>query len=338
MTRDERIARFLDGAGYAAADAAPLAQDASFRRYFRLPGASRAVLMDAPPPDDVRPFLRIAAHLQGLGLSVPAILAADVQHGLLLEEDFGDDLLSVMLDQGRGSAEALLDAAVDTLVAMQRADPPDGLPLWDAAAMAQTALGTLFDWWWPACFGVAAPDDARRDVGQALDAMLLPVVRGPRCLVHRDFFAGNLFWLPDRHQAARIGVIDFQGAAIGHPAYDLVSLIQDARRDISPALRQRALQRYLAVRPELDATAFAAAFTACAAQRHLRVACQWVRLAQRDGRPQYLAHGPRTWRLLNDALGQPAAAPLAAALDRWLPAAQRGNPPAQRGNPPSWQP
>jgi aminoglycoside/choline kinase family phosphotransferase len=142
-------------------------------------------------------------------------------------------------------------------------------------------------------------------------------------MVHRDWFAGNLLRLPGR----RIGIIDFQGAAIGHPAYDLASLLQDARRDIPPAARERALCRYLSIRTELDADNFRAAFAVCAAQRHLRVACQWVRLALRDNRPQYLAHGPRTWRLLREALAEPAVQPLARALNRWIPPADRGNPP-----------
>jgi aminoglycoside/choline kinase family phosphotransferase len=334
MTRGARIASFLASAGYSAATAEPLAQDASFRSYRRLRADTPAILMDAPPPEDVRPFLRIAAHLRGLGLSVPSIIAADETDGLVLEEDLGDDLLSVLLDRRRVPAEVLLDATVDALVVMQRAATPAGLPSWDATAMAQAAMGTLFDWWWPARFGAPAPDDARYDVARALDATLAPIAAGRSGFVHRDFFAGNLLWLPNRSGPARIGILDFQSAAIGHPVYDLVSLVQDARRDIQPALQNRAIHRYLAARPELEPTEFHAAFAACAAQRHLRVACQWVRLAQRDGRPQYLAHGPRTWRLLNEALRQPAAAPLAAALNRWLPADQRGNPPALTTAPP----
>jgi aminoglycoside/choline kinase family phosphotransferase len=282
--------------------------------------------MDAPPPEDVGPFLRIATHLSGLGLSVPGIIDADESNGLVLEEDLGDDLLSVLLDRGH-DPDPLLDAAVDALVILQRAAPPPGLAAWDAAAMAGTAMGTLFDWWWPARFNQPAPPAAREDIAGALADMLAPVAAGPVCLVHRDYFAGNLLWLPHRSGPARAGLIDFQGAALGHPAYDLVSLLQDARRDIPPGSQQRALDRYLAGRPELDPHAFRAAFDACAAQRHLRVACQWVRLALRDSRPQYLAYGPRTWRLLEDALRQPAAEPLARALNRWIPAALRGNPP-----------
>ncbi len=341
--RARLIERFLAASGFALRDATPLAQDASFRRYLRLKGG--AVLMDAPPPEDIRPFLRVAAHLTGLGLSAPRILATDETHGLIIEEDLGDALFSTLLTETlltetlltensltganltEATADSLLDAAIDALIVLQRAAPPPGLPVWGGTEMTQTALGTLFDWWWPATHGAPAPDAARAAVTAGLSAMLTPLQAGPRGFVHRDFFAGNLLWLPDRSGPRRAGLIDFQGAAIGHPAYDLVSLLQDARQDMPAAWEERAIARYLALRPEHDPVAFRAAYAACAAQRHLRVACQWVRLAKRDGRPDYLAHGPRTWRLLTKALTAPAAAPLAAALDRWVPEHQRRNPP-----------
>jgi N-acetylmuramate 1-kinase len=334
MSRERLIAAFLARHGYGAARAEPLAQDASFRRYLRLTGGPRpAVLMDAPPPEDIRPFLRIADHLADIGLSVPAIFAADDAAGLLLEEDLGDNLFPNFMAPapiaGRGwegEAWTLFDAAVDVLVAMQHAPPPH-LPLWDAAIMASTALAALFDWWWPAVFGAPAPDAAVREFAAALEATLVPVVAGPRGFVHRDFFAGNLIWLPQRDGIRRVGVLDFQSAAVGHPAYDLASLLQDARRDIPEPIAERAITRYLAARPELDPPKFRAAYAACAAQRHLRVAGQWVRLALRDRRCGYLANGPRTWRLLEQAVGNPAAASLAAALDRWIPPGRRGNPP-----------
>jgi len=324
--REDIIGQFLQANGCNLCDAKPLAQDASFRRYLRLPGA---VLMDARPPEDIRPFLRIAAHLAGLGLAVPRILAADPSAGLILEEDLGDALFSTLLTEA--TAAPLFDAAVDALVVMHRAAPPTGLPAWGKAAMLATACGTLFDWWWPAMFCAPPPPDARAEITAGLDNMLTQLETGPRCLVHRDFFAGNLLWLPQRNGPCRAGIIDFQSAAIGHPAYDLVSLLQDARRDIPPTWEERAVARYLMARPELDPATFAAAYAVCAAQRHLRVACQWVRLAQRDGRPQYLEYGPRTWRLLNRALSEPAAAPLALALDRFVPHEQRCNPPGLLG-------
>jgi hypothetical protein len=327
MSRDAIIADFLTRHGYAIRHAAPLAQDASFRRYLRLTAGPRpAVLMDAPPPEDIRPFLHIAAHLAGLGLSAPEIIGADETAGLILEEDLGDDLFATLISPS--TIEPLFDGALDALITLQRAAPPSGLPPWDAPAMTQATLGPLFDWWWPACLGGAPPDTARHDIRTALADMLAPLAGGPAGFVHRDFFAGNLVWLSSRPGVRRVGLIDFQGAAIGHPAYDLVSLLQDARRDIPQQIEARAIARYLAARPELDPDAFRAAYAACAAQRHLRVAAQWVRLARRDGRPHYLVHGPRTWRLLDRALHQHAVAtPLAAALDRWIPPDRRINPP-----------
>jgi N-acetylmuramate 1-kinase len=336
MSRDGVIAAFLASNGYGSACAEPLAQDASFRRYLRLTGGPRpAILMDAPPPEDIRPFVRVARHLAGIGVSVPDVFAADEAEGLLIEEDFGDDLLlgrptpPSPLPQGEG--EKLFDTVVDLLSAIQRASAPRDLPVWDTAAMAGTALANLFDWWWPATFGTSAPDAARKEFAAALETMLAPVADGPTCFVHRDFFAGNLIWLPQRVGIRRIGVLDFQGAAIGHPAYDLASLLQDARRDIPAPIAEAAIERYLAARPELQPAEFRAAYAACAAQRHLRVAGQWVRLARRDGRPGYLRHGPHTWRLLDRALRDPAAAPLTAALDRWIPPDRRGNPPDLAG-------
>jgi N-acetylmuramate 1-kinase len=316
VSRERIIAAFLARNGYGAARTEPLAQDASFRRYLRLSGGPRAaVVMDARPPEDIRPFVRIAGHLAGIGMSVPEIYAVDEMQGLLLEEDFGDEQVSDY------------SSAVDTLIAMQRAAPPAGLPAWDAATMAATALATLFDWWWPAMFCAGAPNTARRDFAGALEAMLASVA-GPVCFVHRDYFAGNLLWLPQRNGIRRIGVLDFQDAANGHPAYDLAALLQDARRDIPPVVAEHCMAQYLAARPELDPTQFRAAYAACAVQRHLRLVGQWVRLALRDRRPSYLAHGPRTWRLLEHAVREPVAAPLAAALDRWIPPDRRRNPPA----------
>jgi aminoglycoside/choline kinase family phosphotransferase len=343
MSRDGAIAEFLARHGYADARAAPLVQDASFRRYLRLSAGPRAaILMDAPPPEEVRPFLRVAAHLAGIGISVPEIFAVDVAAGLVLEEDLGDALFPLMLGEvgtvvapARGVVvdmcsaliSGLFDAAIDVLVVMHRAAPPPDLPVWDSAAMRDTALATLFDWWWPAVFDAPAPDAARGDFGAALSQLLVSVAAGPQGFTHRDYFVGNLLWLPKRDGVRRVGVIDFQGASIGHPAYDLVSLLQDARRAIPAAIAERGVARYLAARSELDACAFHTAYAACAAQRHLRIVGQWVRLALRDNRPGYLAYGPHTWALLNDVLRDPAASPLAAAMDRWIPPARRANPP-----------
>ena len=324
--RDQIIDGFLVQHGFIGAMRLPLAQDASYRRYWRLTdGPWPAVLMDAPPPEDISSFLRVAIHLAGLGVSVPVVRAADLSAGLLLEEDLGDALYSAVLTEA--NQRELFDAAIDVLAIIHKAAPPFGLPTWGATEMAGAALGTILDWWWPTMFGAPAPDSAQRDFAAALDAMLAPLAGGAAGFVHRDFFAGNLIWLPDRAGPRRVGVLDFQSAGIGHPAYDVASLIQDARRDLPPALAERAVTRYLAARPEMNRKEFRAAIAICAAQRHLRVAGQWVRLARRDDKPHYLAHGARTWDLLQQALGTPEATPLAKVIDRWIPPDRRRNPP-----------
>jgi aminoglycoside/choline kinase family phosphotransferase len=163
----------------------------------------------------------------------------------------------------------------------------------------------------------------------ALQATLAPFGEA-RGIVHRDFFPANLMRLPDRQGPRRTGILDFQDAALGHPAYDMASLVEDARRDVAPAPRRAALARYLALRPGLDREAFLAALAAHAAQRHLRVAALWVRLDRRDGKPGYLRHGPRCWALLDRALSQPACAPLRAFLDAHVPREMRRSPPPAR--------
>ena len=320
-------AAFLAQAGFGAARLDPLPSDASARRYTRLLGGPRpALLMEAPPPENTRPFIAIAGHIRGLGLSAPEIIAADPDQGLVLLEDFGDATHAALLDGG-ADAPALYAEAAEALAALHEAPPPPGLPAWDAAAMARATAATFLDWWWPAAMGAAPSDDLRAGLAAALHAMLAPFA-GTRGFVHRDYFPANLMRLDRRAGAQRTGLLDFQDAGLGHPAYDLVSLIEDARRDVAAEARDAALARYFAARPGVARDDFTAAMAACAAQRHLRVAALWVRLAQRDHKPRYLIHGPRCWRLLQQALEHPATAPLRLWLDDALPRQLRRNPDA----------
>lgn len=315
MIRAAEIDAFLAAHGFGAATAAPLAQDASFRRYLRLTGGPRPAILMEDAPAELPPFLRAARHLAAIGLSAPEVLAGDEAAGLLLLEDFGDALFHALPPDALSEA---YDAAVDALLAMQRAAPPSGLPDWGAREMREGALATFFEWWWPAAFGGPAPDDARADFEDALARTLAPLDEGPRVFVHRDYFAGNLIWLPERCGARRAGIIDFQLGSTGHPAYDLASLTQDSRRALDPAVSARATARFLAA-SEVDPASVAI----CAAQRHMRVAGLWERLAARDGKPQYLAYAPHTWRLLEAALTRPANHALAASFDRWIPTGVR---------------
>lgn len=325
--RREAAADFLRAHGFGAARQEALAADASFRRYVRLHGGPRpALLMDAPPPqEDVRPFLAIARHIAGIGLSAPEIIAAEEAQGFLLIEDFGQHSMAQLLDAGAEPMPLYL-AAAEALASLHAAPPPAGLPAWGASRMAETAGATFLQWWWPAHFGAPPPASVAAEFDAALHAMLVPFAA--QGFVHRDYFPANLMPLPARPAPRHVGILDFQDAALGHPAYDLVSLVEDARRDVAPEIREAVIARYLALRPELDPDGFRAAMAAHAAQRHLRVAALWVRLARRDNKGGYLRHGPRCWALLAQALRHPAAAPLARFLDAHVPPPARANPPS----------
>jgi aminoglycoside/choline kinase family phosphotransferase len=253
------------------------------------------------------------APLAEAGVPAPAVLGSEGDTALV--EDLGAGSMADALDAGAPAEPLYLDAA-RTLAALHGAPPPPGLPRWDAAAMSRATAATLLDWWWPAALGAPPSDAVRAGLDAALRGMLAPFAA--EGFVHRDFFPANLIPTP-----AGMAVIDFQDAALGHPAYDLVSLIEDARRDVARELRAATLRAYLAARPMADAEA---ALAVHAAQRHLRVAALWVRLARRDNKPAYLEHGPRCWALLAQALEHPATAPLRRFLDAHVPARLRRNP------------
>jgi N-acetylmuramate 1-kinase len=321
-------AEFLAAAGYAHAARTPLAQDAGHRRYTRLTGGPRpALLLDASAAprvgldaaEDVTRFATLARHLRAHGVHAPEILAEAPAAGLLLVEDLGPRNTAEALDAG-ADALPLYEQAAATLATLQRV-PPEGLPRWDGPRMAEATAATFCDWWWPAAMGGAMPPTLRAEFVAAVSAMLAPFAAAS--FVHRDFFPANL--IP--RAGAPPGLIDFQDAGIGHPAYDLVSLIEDARRDVPASLAEAAFARYAEAARLPDPPAFRAAMAAIAAQRHLRVAALWVRLDRRDGKPHYLRHGPRCWALLDAALAHEAAAPLARFLDREVPRKLRTNPP-----------
>lgn len=309
---------FLAAHGFARAARRPLPGDAGARRYTRLSGGpAPALLVECPPGDESLPaFLRLAAHLRAHGLRAPAILAADASRGLALVEDLGARTMADALDAGSDPAPLYAEAG-KTLARFHACPIPEGTPEWDAERMAEAAAATFLDWWWPAAFGAPPADTTRAAFRSAMAETLAPFADAPRVLTHRDHFPANL--VPGEDGGA-MGVIDFQDAARGHPAYDLVSLVEDARRDVAAEAREAALRGYGGARME-------AAMAAMGAQRHLRVAALWVRLAKRDSKPRYLAHGPRCWALLARSLEHEAAAPLARFLGAQVPERLRCNPP-----------
>ena len=314
--RQQAMTAFLDASGWGGRALVPLAGDASFRRYYRVGGNGRsAVLMDAPPPqEDVGPYVAVAALLRNLGLSAPEVLAEDRGEGFLLLEDFGDDTYTRLLERGAGEP-GLYALAVDTLIALQRAAALGGIPEMPSydieRLLAEAAL--LVDWYRPLA---AEPRDEYLELWRA--ALPLAMV-SPPTLVLRDYHVDNLMLLPDRPGVRGCGLLDFQDAVTGQPSYDLVSLLEDARRDVSVCLRRAMIERYLAAFPALDRSEFLRSAAILAAQRNCKILGLFTRLWQRDGKPQYLAHIPRVWRLLEEDLRHPALARIGCWLDRHLP-------------------
>jgi hypothetical protein len=311
--RDAAIGDFLARCGLAGAGRRPLAGDASVRRYERIAGGDRRlVLMDAPPAAlDLGPFLAIGTWLRARGLSAPQVIAVDRAAGLALLEDLGDDLFRPLLARGGADETLLYRTAIDLLVALQRTAPPP-LPRYDDAWLSREAR-LLVEWYAPGLGAAAAADY------DAIWRDLLPLARvGADGFVYVDYHADNLLWLPARTGLARIGLLDFQDARAGPPAYDLVSLLEDARRDVAPDLARAMTERYLAARPELDPGAFGAAYAVLGAQRNAKILGLFARLAARDGKRQYLELQPRVRAHLARTLRHPALAPLAAWCERHL--------------------
>jgi N-acetylmuramate 1-kinase len=339
--RAAAMGNFLVAAGWSGVIRTPLAGDASFRRYYRLAGdGKRAVLMDAPPPvEDVRPYVAVAAALRGLGLSAPQIYAEDPDRGFLLIEDFGDDRYTSLLAGGAAAGAdetALYALAVDTLVALHRAVAAQGLPKlppYDAARLLDEAA-LLVDWYMPSVLDTPPPQTLRDDYlarwREILPSAALPPGPLATTLVLRDYHVDNLMLLPNRPGVGRCGLLDFQDALLGPASYDLVSLLEDARRDVSAALRATMTERYLAAFPGLDRGTFARSGAILAAQRNCKILGIFTRLWRRDGKPAYLPHIARVWRLLDDEMRrEPALAPIADWLDHHLPRRLREAPPAE---------
>ena len=301
----EGLTTFLASTDWANAEVAPLPGDASFRRYFRLMRANggSAMLMHAPPPhEDPRPFLAVAHWLEDTGLRAPHIIAEDADAGWVLIEDFGDWRLREWVDAHPGDEGRMYEAAVDTLVRLHSV-PPGPFAAYDLAEYQREA-GLFTEWYCPGA-GLTVDERGWRD---AWDVVLAPVLsrQHPGVVVLKDYHAENIMLPRDGSQ----GLIDFQDALVGHPAYDLVSLLQDARRDVSPALEQAMLARYVAATG--DPQDFEADYACLGAQRNSKIVGIFTRLAKRDGKARYLELIPRVWRLLERDLAHPALRPVAA--------------------------
>ena len=351
---------FLKTAGLADAARSPLPGDASTRRYERLttPSGSTLMLMDQAPATESQPcdpawtpaqrhasgwnavarlsagriaaFAAVAGHLKSLGLSAPEVVAVDTAAGLAVLEDFGDDLFARTIESG-ASEEALYLAAVAALAHLHEIPPPATLtgaagdwPLLTYDAIALKGGADLFVEWMPKLDPrLQFADAARGEWDAAWADLVVHAEQTATVMAHRDFHAENLIWLPQRTGVARVGMIDFQDAVRAHPSWDLHSLLQDARRDVSPAVEALALDHYFALRPATDRDAFLRDYAGLAALNEARILGVFARLIARDGKPRYRAFMPRMWRHLEANLPR-AGRRIADWFERYVPAEARG--------------
>lgn len=313
---------FLASIGWDDAEIDPIPGDASFRRYFRLNrvGQRGGMLMHAPPPhEDPVPFLRVAEWLSQNGMRAPEIIAEDAAKGWVLTEDFGNDRMRDWLDLNPSGEARAYEAAIDALVELH-CHLPGPFPSYDLPTYRREA-NLLTEWYCPAQ-GLEADQAGYQG---AWDEVLAPVLsrQTPGVTVLRDYHAENIMLLGHPDSGAPQGLIDFQDALVGHPAYDLVSLLQDARRDVSHELEQAMLRRYVD-RAQAD-NAFVADYAVLGAQRNAKIVGIFTRLYKRDRKPRYLNFIPRVWAAMERDLEHPALAPVARWFDRNIPAELREN-------------
>lgn len=310
--RDKLRNEFVNSTGWGDAKSVVVAGDASNRSYARLtkPDGTTAILMNAPPEkgEDVQPFIKILTHLRDHGLEAPALLASDHGNGFLLLEDLGDDLFARICRTASEKEEDLYKAAIDVLIKLHSTQIPDDIPPYDLDTyLRETDLVT--DWYLP---GIAQQVTSytlvksfRDQVTAVCDAIQTP----HPVLVLRDYHAENLLWLPERNGIKNVGLLDFQDALIGHPAYDLVSLLEDARRDTSKELQTK-MKDYFIEKSGLKKDTFNYAYSALGAQRNLKIIGIFARLCVRDAKPHYIDMIPRVWAHLQHDLSHPELADL----------------------------
>ena len=316
MSRDQAKHAFLRQCGWEGAAVEKIPGDASFRNYERLTlGDESRILMDAPPPkEEVTPFITVAKLLREKGLNAPEIFAANTEDGFLLLEDFGNHSYSKVLLgktalQQDYSELTLYQYAIDALVTLHKSPSPETLPLYSHDMLIEESM-LMLEWYYPILNGEKLPQKLQDEFiaiwrGILPDAHMLPSV-----MVLRDYHADNLMWLPDRQSIQRVGQLDFQDAVIGSPAYDLVSLLEDLRRDVQPATVDSVINRYLQARPEISRKDFLAAYAILGAQRNCKIVGFCARKSLRDNNPAYLPLLPRVWKHIEHDLSHPLLLPL----------------------------
>lgn len=314
--REEFIARL----GWKNVTLEEMPADASFRRYYRLQGAAKPMLLMQDPPDRppvppyvmVEPFVEIAEHLRGLGLHAPEIYEKDIENGLLVIEDFGDDTYTRLLDK-KQDATPLYEVAVDVLSRLHNHADRNALSLkeYDDGLLLEEAL-LLPDWYLMALTGHALTEEMKQSYKEAWRGLFAKFPEGQETLVLRDYHVDNLMVVPGSEGIMRCGLLDFQDAVTGQFSYDLMSLLEDARRDVPKDLQEHLLARYFKAMGDIDREGFDYAYRVLAAQRHAKVLGIFVRLFMRDSKERYLKFIPHVHKLFMQSLNAPALAPLKA--------------------------
>jgi len=313
MTRQSDIQTFLTSAGLKDPTVSPLAGDASSRRYWRVAHTGTSyVLMDAPRESglDIGPYLGVARHLRNCGYSAPEILADDGASGFVLMEDLGDSLYARLLSNTRDAELPIYEAAVDVLIDLAQQEPPLSTEPYDADEMAQKSA--LAGEWY------AGRSEVSHFIWENLKPLLIEAEQAPQTLVLRDYHAENLIWLPDRTGLKRVGLLDFQDAMVGPVGYDLISLLDDARRDVSPAIKAPLVDRYTCG-TGIDLETMLRLNALLTVQRSLRILGVFARLSLHFSKPNYVDLIPRVWAQMTCALEHPVHSSFRAGLMDALP-------------------
>ena len=317
--RNEAAQTFLQANGWGEASCQFLSGDASFRSYQRVNlGEKQAVLMDAPPDKEaLEPFIHMAKYLTNNGYSAPHIYAQDLETGFLLLEDLGDDLYSRWLNENPAQEAPLYLEAVNFLVDLHNQESLPEIAEYSTELLLEESV-LFIDWYLAAMIGHEKAAELRPNYLKIWQDLFENAPWLPNVVVLRDYHADNLLWLPEREGIARIGQLDFQDAVMGSPAYDLVSLLEDARRDVQPETVMTAVNHYLQ-QMQWDSDAFMTGYALLGAQRNLKIIGIFTRLAMRDGKDHYLPLLPRVWQHLEHDLQHPFLRPLKQWMEEILP-------------------
>ncbi|MCG8492562.1 MAG: phosphotransferase [Sneathiellales bacterium] len=309
---EKTIQSFLEGARWNEAAAQDLAGDASSRRYRRLlKNGKSAILMIDPSIQTVSQFLKVTEILKKDGYSAPDILARDIQKGLLLLEDFGDRLFVSLIEAGENE-EKLYTLAVDFLLDLRTRKLPEGLPYFSPSYVLDQNVMFL-DWFVPHQSGKTVSEEGRRFYQQIWTHLLKSLDRKDEAMLLRDFHAENILYLEGRTGLSTLGLLDYQDAMTGPTAYDLVSLLQDARRTVPLSLEEKMLDYYI-LKSGVDGKWFRETYAILGAHRALRILGIFTRLLNQDGKDRYQQFVPRVKTHLKRNLEHPSLL----ALQHWL--------------------